>query len=120
EIIAIARRGPFEKAYEDKEFEDVEDAFDRELYRQELERIRPRLEAVGQDPDELIKALAARPEPAERTRARLPFRFLASPQRVLADSGRGSALDAAGTRPARPGARTTGADTREALRPRRT
>jgi ferredoxin/flavodoxin---NADP+ reductase len=30
EVIAVARRGPFEKAYDDREFEDVEDAFDRE------------------------------------------------------------------------------------------
>src|SRR6266487_2463506 len=62
EIIAVARRGPFEKAYEDKEFVDVEDAFDRELYRQEIERIRPRLEAVGQNPEDLLTALAARLE----------------------------------------------------------
>ena len=41
EIIAIARRGPFEKAYDDREFEDVEDAFDHALYREEIERIRP-------------------------------------------------------------------------------
>src|SRR5258705_12956881 len=75
-IIAIARRGPFEKAYEDKEFEDVEDAFDRELYRQELERIRPRLEAEGQNPDEMLKALAARTEPHELTLARMRIRSL--------------------------------------------
>ena len=87
EIVAIARRGPFEKAYEDKEFEDIEDAFDLPLYRQELERIRPRMEAVGQKPGDLLMALAARPEPAEPTRARLRFRFLASPKRVIAEGG---------------------------------
>ena len=88
EIIAIARRGPFEKAYDDKEFGDVEDAFDREAHRQEIERVRPRLEAVGQNPDELHKALADQIEPGERTRARLRFRFLASPKRVVAENGR--------------------------------
>jgi ferredoxin--NADP+ reductase len=116
EIIAIARRGPFEKAYEDKEFEDVEDAFDRELYRQELERIRPRLEAVGQNPDELLKALAGRPEPAERTRARLRFRFLASPKRVVAEKGRVIGLDVEETRLERKGDRINAVGTGEISR----
>ncbi|HEX6775454.1 MAG TPA: FAD-dependent oxidoreductase [Methylomirabilota bacterium] len=116
EIIAIARRGPFEKAYEDKEFEDVEDAFDRELYRQELERIRPRLEAVGQNPDELLKALAARPEPGERTRARLRFRFLASPKRVVAENGRVIGLDVEETRLERKGDRINAVGTGEISR----
>lgn len=105
EIIAVARRGPFEKAYDDREFEDVEDAFDRELYRQELERIRPRLEAVGQDPDELLKALAAKPEPHPRARTRLRFRFLASPKRVVADNGRVVGLEVEETRLERKGDR---------------
>jgi len=116
EIIAVARRGPFEKAYEDKEFEDVEDAFDRELYRRELERIRPRLEAVGQNPDELSKALAARPEPAERTRARLRFRFLASPKRVVAENGRVVGLDVEETRLERKGDRINAVGTGEISR----
>ena len=116
EVIAIARRGPFEKAYEDKEFEDVEDAFDRELYRQELERIRPRLEAAGQNPDEILKALAAKPEPAERTRARLRFRFLASPKRVVADGGRVVGLDVEETRLERKGERINAVGTGEITR----
>jgi len=88
EIVAIARRGPFEKAYDDREFEDVEDAFDQVLYHEEIERIRPRLLAAGQDPDELLAALAAKPQPSPRARARLRFRFLASPKRVVAEGGR--------------------------------
>jgi ferredoxin--NADP+ reductase len=88
EIVAIARRGPFEKAYDDREFEDVEDAFDHVLYHEEIERIRPRLLAAGQDPDELLAALAAKPQPSPRARARLRFRFLASPKRVVAEGGR--------------------------------
>ena len=90
EIIAIARRGPFEKAYDDREFEDVEDAFDRDaLPRRRSSASGPRLEAAGQNPDELL----ARPRGqaravAARTRARLRFRFLASPKRVVAEGGR--------------------------------
>ncbi|HEV2057215.1 MAG TPA: FAD-dependent oxidoreductase [Methylomirabilota bacterium] len=116
EIVAIARRGPFEKAYEDKEFEDVEDAFDRELYRQELERIRPRLEAVGQNPNDLLKALAGNPEPAEPTRARLRFRFLASPKRVIAAGGRVVALEVEETRLERKGERINAVGTGEVSR----
>ena len=116
EIVAVARRGPFEKAYEDKEFEDVEDAFDRESYRQELERIRPRLEAVGQNPDDLLKALAAEPEPAERTPARLRFRFLASPKRVAEENGRVVGLDVEETRLERKGDRINAVGTGEISR----
>ena len=116
EIVAIARRGPFEKAYEDKEFEDIEDAFDREFYRQEFERIRPRLEAAGQNPDDLLKALAAKPEPAEPTRARLRFRFLASPKRVIAEGGRVVALEVEETRLERKGERINAVGTGEVSR----
>lgn len=116
EIVAVARRGPFEKAYEDKEFADVEDAFGRELYRQEIERIRPRLEAVGQNPDDLLKALAGKPEPAEPTRARLRFRFLASPKRVIAEGGRVVALEVEETRLERKGERINAVGTGELSR----
>ena len=116
EIVAIARRGPFEKAYEDKEFEDIEDAFDREFYRQEFERIRPRLEAAGQNPDDLLKALAGKPEPAEPTRARLRFRFLASPKRVIAEGGRVVALEVEETRLERKGERINAVGTGEVSR----
>jgi ferredoxin/flavodoxin---NADP+ reductase len=113
EVIAVARRGPFEKAYDDREFEDIEDGFDRELYRQELQRIRPRLEAVGQDPDELLKALAAKLEPHPRAHTRLRFRFLASPKRVLAEGGRVVGLEVEETRLERKGDRIAAAGTGE-------
>lgn len=113
EIIAIARRGPFEKAYDDREFEDVEDAFDHALYREEIERVRPRIVAAGQDPDELLAALAARPEPSPRARARLRFRFLASPRRVVADGDRVVGLEIEETRLARKGDRVTAVGTGE-------
>ena len=112
-VIAVARRGPFEKAYDDREFEDVEDAFDRDLYRQEIARIRPRLETAGQDPDELLRALGQRPEPETRTRARLSFRFLASPRRVLEQSGRVTGLEIEETRLERKGDRISAVGTGE-------
>ncbi|HEV8457613.1 MAG TPA: FAD-dependent oxidoreductase [Methylomirabilota bacterium] len=113
EVIAVARRGPFEKAYDDREFEDIEDGFDRELYRQELQRIRPRLEAVGQDPDELLKALAAKPEPHPRAHTRLRFCFLASPKRVVAEGGRVVGLEVEETRLERKGDRVAAVGTGE-------
>jgi ferredoxin--NADP+ reductase len=113
EIVAIARRGPFEKAYDDREFEDVEDAFDRALYREEIERIRPRLEAAGQNPDELLAALAARPEPSPRARARLRFRFLASPRRVVSERGRVVGLEVEENRLERKGDRISAVGTGE-------
>ncbi|HUM14585.1 MAG TPA: FAD-dependent oxidoreductase [Candidatus Nitrosotalea sp.] len=103
EVVAVARRGPFEKAYDDREFEDIEDAFDHALYREELERIRPRLEAAGQNPAELIAALAPGTEPP--TRARLRFRFLASPRRVVVEGGRVVGLEVEETRLERKGDR---------------
>jgi ferredoxin--NADP+ reductase len=113
EIIAIARRGPYEKAYDDREFEDVEDAFDHGLQREEIERIRPRLVAAGQNPDDLLAALAATPEPAPRARARLRFRFLASPRRVVAEGGRVVGLEIEETRLERKGDRIAAVGTGE-------
>ena len=113
EIIAIARRGPFEKAYDDREFEDVEDAFDHALYREEIERIRPRLVAAGQNPDELLAALAAKPEGSPRTLARLRFRFLASPKRVLAEGARVVGLEVEENRLERKGDRIVAIGTGE-------
>src|SRR5438445_594371 len=116
EIIAVARRGPHEKAYDDREFEDVEDAFDRDAYRREVERIRPRLEAAGQSADVLLKALAARAEAEDLCRARLTFRFLASPQRVITEGGRVVGLEIEETRLARKGERISAVGTGEISR----
>ncbi|HEU4438889.1 MAG TPA: FAD-dependent oxidoreductase [Methylomirabilota bacterium] len=113
EVVAVARRGPFEKAYDDREFEDVEDAFDHALYRQEIERIRPRLEAAGQNADELLAALGARPEPQPPARTRLRFRFLASPRRVVAEGGRVVGLEVEETRLERKGDRISAVGTGE-------
>lgn len=112
-VIAIARRGPYEKAYDDREFEDIEDAFDRDLYRQEIARIRPRLEAAGQDADALLRALGQRPEAETSTRARLAFRFLASPRRVLAEGGKVVGLEVEETRLERKGERIAAVGTGE-------
>ena len=112
-VVAVARRGPYEKAYDDREFEDIEDAFDRDLYRAEIARVRPRLEAAGQDADALLHALGQRPEPESRTRARLAFRFLASPRRVVAEGGTVVGLEVEETRLEKKGERVNAVGTGE-------
>jgi len=112
-VVAVARRGPYEKAYDDREFEDIEDAFDRDLYRAEIARIRPRLKAAGQDADALLHALGQRPEPESRTRARLAFRFLASPRRVVAEAGKVVGLEVEETRLEKKGERVNAVGTGE-------
>jgi ferredoxin--NADP+ reductase len=111
EVVAVARRGPFEKAYDDREFEDIEDAFDREAYRAELERIRPRLADAGQNPDELLRALAERAAPFPQARTRLRFRFLASPRAVIAGDGGVVALEIEETRLVKQGERVSAVGT---------
>lgn len=85
EVIVVARRGPFEAKFDEKEFAFIHRYFDREAFAEELARIEPKLRAVGQDPAKVaettFKCLAKLPDPG-RTRPRLTFRFLASPQSI--------------------------------------
>jgi len=88
EVIVVARRGPFEAKFDQKEFAFVEKYLDREAFQQELHRIQPQLEAVGQDINKvaedtfpiLAKPAADRPGPG-----RLLFRFLSSPSSIHTD-----------------------------------
>jgi ferredoxin--NADP+ reductase len=88
EVIVVARRGPAERKYDEKEYKFVEAFVDQEALRQEIERLRPRLEAVGQDAEGLIAEMTTAPPPARPAdcHGRMLFRFLASPTRVLADA----------------------------------
>src|SRR5215469_6006045 len=49
EVTVIARRGPLEAKFDEKEFEHIQMHLDRAAFRNELERVRPALEAVAQD-----------------------------------------------------------------------
>ncbi|HXG51527.1 MAG TPA: FAD-dependent oxidoreductase [candidate division Zixibacteria bacterium] len=81
EVTVVARRGPKEKAYDDSEFEVIEKYLDNADLRGEIERIRPDLEKVGQNVDEIIRAFVkdSTPPPGQKLR----FRYLCSPVRVL-------------------------------------
>jgi ferredoxin/flavodoxin---NADP+ reductase len=81
EVTVIARRGPKEKAYDDSEFYVIEKYLDNEDMRQEIERIRPDLEAVGQNVEELIQKFVGTTTPPPNQKLR--FRYLCSPTKVI-------------------------------------
>lgn len=88
EVIAVARRGPKERAYDDREMRSVAWNIDRDALKQELERIRTRLEDVGQNIEEIYRDLtkdcSAPPEDGE-TPTQITFRFLSAPKRIVRD-----------------------------------
>jgi ferredoxin--NADP+ reductase len=87
EVIVVARRGPAERKYDAKEYKYIEAFVDQAALRQEIERLRPRLTAVGQDAEALIAEMTTATPPARPADCpgRMLFRFLASPTRVLTD-----------------------------------
>ncbi|MFQ5839463.1 MAG: FAD-dependent oxidoreductase [Candidatus Methylomirabilales bacterium] len=86
EVIAVARRGPAERAYDDLEMKVIAANIDQEALHRELERIRSRLKAVGQDTEVLFKELTKDcgvPAKDGPSPTRLTFRFLSSPIAVI-------------------------------------
>jgi len=93
QVVVVARRGPIEKAYDDSEFEVIEQYLDNADMKQEIARIAPQLTAVGQNVDEITQKFVKQGEPAEGRR--LTFRYLCSPNKVIAnEQGRVIGLDA--------------------------
>ncbi|MBI3610406.1 MAG: FAD-dependent oxidoreductase [Nitrospirae bacterium] len=90
EVVAVARRGPAERKYSPKEIRAVCANLDRDDLVREWARIRPRLEAAGQNADQLLSEMSAEMTPCEpaSSETRLCFRFLSSPRRILTDSNR--------------------------------
>ncbi|MEK6526948.1 MAG: FAD-dependent oxidoreductase, partial [Nitrospirota bacterium] len=85
QVTAIARRGPAERKYNPKEIRAICSNIDQDALAKEFARIRPRLEAVGQNPAEILKGMTdefTKCEPLT-SQAKMEFRFLASPRRVL-------------------------------------
>ena len=82
EVIVIARRGPLEAKFDDKEFAHIHMYLDREAFQEELLRVQERMKAVGQDParvaQETFVCLGKFPD-QPKTTPRLMFRFLNSP-----------------------------------------
>lgn len=88
QVTAIARRGPLERKYNPKEIRAVCGNIDQEMLRAEFTRVRLRLEAVGQEPDNIFKDMTEEFTKCEQTGSstKMGFRFLASPRRVLTDA----------------------------------
>lgn len=84
-VTAIVRRGPAERKYNPKEIRAVCANMDVEDITKEVERIKDRLIAVGQKPDEVLKGLLGEFTKCEpkNSDAKMSFKFLASPKRIL-------------------------------------
>lgn len=93
EVTIVARRGPAERKYTGKEVKVIAANVDREDLDAEFERVRARLEAVGQDVDavkaEVIAELDKKPlEKTSETKVR--FRYLYSPEDFLGEGEDGA------------------------------
>src|SRR5687767_187026 len=88
EVIAVVRRGPMEVKFEKKEMEYVIDNLDQAALDEEIKRITPVIEAVGQDPRiaraAILEALPKALPKVSDTRFR--FEFLASPVQMIGDA----------------------------------
>jgi len=87
-VTAIVRRGPAERKYNPKEIRAVCANMDLEGIASEFARIKDRLVAVGQKPDEIYKGLVdefTKCEP-KVSDTKMGFRFLASPKKILVDA----------------------------------
>jgi ferredoxin/flavodoxin---NADP+ reductase len=86
EIIVIARRGPLEAKFDDKEFSHIHMHLDRQAFQEELQRVQERMTGVGQDikkvAQETFVCLSKFPEQPKAT-PRLTFRFLNSPVEII-------------------------------------
>lgn len=96
EVYAVARRGPAEVKFDKKEMEYVIANLDLAALDEELKRVAPAMEAVGQDVDEareyIHSALPKAMEPVSQSNFRL--QFLSSPVRILGDeSGQMTGLE---------------------------
>ena len=87
EVIAVARRGPVEVKFSKKEMENVGANLDQQAFEDEMRRVAPVMQAVGQDVqaarDYILAGLPKALPPISGTRLR--FEFLTSPTRILGD-----------------------------------
>ncbi len=86
EVYVVARRGPFEAKFDEKEFVYIEDYLDRADFQDELKRVKERVANAGQDITKVADTtfpVLAKPEKGLRL-PRLRFRFLSSPKEIKA------------------------------------
>ncbi|GAB4531415.1 MAG: FAD-dependent oxidoreductase [Anaerolineales bacterium] len=95
-VTAVARRGPAEVKFTQKEFEHIAAYLDVPALDAELERVRGRVEAVKQDINAARAFILTAQKKADPkvSDTRFAFAFLSSPKRILGDdSGRVRALE---------------------------
>ena len=89
EVIAVVRRGPAEVKFDKKEMEYVIANLSQGALDREIARVRPIMEAVGQDPEAaratILEALPKAIEKVSDTCFR--FEFLSSPVQMLGENG---------------------------------
>jgi ferredoxin--NADP+ reductase len=96
EVVLVIRRGPAEVKFDAKELEHVVGHLDLTTLREELDRVRPIMLELGQDPLRFREFVMAAREKGDlpTSNTRLSMRFLASPTRILGDqNGRVSGLE---------------------------
>jgi ferredoxin--NADP+ reductase len=87
EVVVVARRGPYEAKFDEKEIEHVEMHLNREDFLRELERVKDRCAACNQDvsPEKVAEAafpFLKKPDLKPVT-PKLSFRFLTSPKEIV-------------------------------------
>ena len=96
EVIAVARRGPAEVKFTEKEMEHVIGNLDIQALDDELARCEPFMQAVGQEVSPARKYILSALPKAEETnsKTRMRFEFLASPTKIIGnDQGQVTGLE---------------------------
>jgi ferredoxin--NADP+ reductase len=85
EVIVVVRRGPAEVKFDKKEMENIIRNLDQRAFNEEICRVSPQMQAIGQNPEEaktqILEALPKAQPSKSPTRFR--FEFLASPVQML-------------------------------------
>lgn len=88
EVVAIARRGPNERAYTDKEIKAIAYNMNTGKIKEEINRISDILKSVNQDPEKTFEELtkgSSEPYYEESSPTEFYFKFVSSPKKVLVD-----------------------------------
>jgi len=88
EVFVVARRGPFEAKFDQKEMDHIEMHLDLDDLRAELLRVKPGIAGVGHDiskvPDNIFPILAR--TGTKQIKPKFKFRFLCSPKEIVPDA----------------------------------
>jgi ferredoxin/flavodoxin---NADP+ reductase len=85
EVVVVARRGPFEAKFDEKEFKHVEMYLERAAFEAELARVAPKIAACDQDISKISEAtFPCLKRDIGTQKPVLKFRFLSSPKEIIA------------------------------------